>query len=99
MDDLEVIKESEGFAAAIQNLAEDEEAEPIYEVSDLEVSELDVLESPSPSPTPVIIVEDAVETFDTSVEDMQPLTLLIVFAIAIVVLLYILRGDWNADIY
>lgn len=93
----EEILENEILAPAVQNLAEDEEAEEELEYSELEVSELDVLESPSPSPTVIVLTEK--ECFDTSVEDMQPITLCVLLIVVMIVILYMIRSDWNADIY
>lgn len=80
-------EENTPLPAAIQVMEGTDGNEEIYEITETEVI------VSSPSPTPIIVVSDGYrETFDTSIEDMQPLTLLIVFLVFLVTLLYVVKG-------
>ena len=80
-------EENQELPGAIQ-IMEGEDGEQI-----LEISEVESLESPSPSPTPLIVVSDGYrETFDTSVEDMQPITLFLAILVLLITLFYIIKG-------
>lgn len=51
-----------------------------------------VEESPQPTNTPIVLVTENHEFFDTSVEDMYPQTLILLFIAMGLVLAMILRG-------
>lgn len=65
-------------------------------VADTEDEEMEVLLESSPSPTPTIIVNVGSETWDTGIEDIQPLTLCIFFAVALFCAFVVTRG-WNYE--
>lgn len=52
----------------------------------------DLEESPQPTTTPIVLISDNHESFDTSVEDMYPQTLILLFLAMGIVLALILKG-------
>lgn len=82
-------QEIQEMPGAIQIVEGTEDGEQILEITEPELLTV----SPSPSTSPVIVVtEDYRETFDTPIEDMQPITLLLVFLIFLLTLLYMIKG-------
>lgn len=80
--------ENTPLPAAVQNVAESPEDE-----QELEYAESEVEAEVSPSPTPIIVVSDGYrETFDTPIEDMQPITLIIAFLVLLLTVLYVVKG-------
>lgn len=65
----------------------DEENEILLQSDQEQVKEI-----PQPTNTPIVLVTDNHETFDTSVEDMLPQTLILLFVAMGLVLVFILRG-------
>lgn len=80
--------ENTPLPAAVQNVAESPEDE-----AEMEYAESEVEEEVSPSSTPIIVISDGYrETFDTPIEDMQPITLLIAFLVLLLTVLYVVKG-------
>lgn len=65
--------------------------EPLEDTTVLFETEIAEKQELSSTPQPVIIIQEK-ETFDTSIEDIQPLTLIMIFFMMIIVLIFLLRG-------